>query len=130
MKPPKMLDNKKYRVIDELKEELNKSSRLSVISAYFTIYVYAELKKELSKIDNMRFIFTEPTFINKDEELIREYYIEINPEKKMSGNEFELKLRNEMKQAAIARECAEWLEKRRKLSLLKSRIQPNQGWYI
>lgn len=119
MKPPKMLDNKKYRVIDELKEELNKSSRLSVISAYFTIYAYAELKKELSKIDNMRFIFTEPTFINKDEELIREYYIERNPEKKMSGNEFELKLRNEMKQAAIARECAEWLEKKTEIKSLK-----------
>lgn len=119
MKPPKMLDNKKYRVIDELKEELNKGSKLSVISAYFTIYAYAELKKELSKIDNMRFIFTEPTFINKDEELIREYYIERNPEKKMSGNEFELKLRNEMKQAAIARECAEWLEKKTEIKSLK-----------
>ena len=70
MKPPKVLDNKKHRVVDELKEELNKGSKLSVISAYFTIYAYAELKKELSKIDNMRFIFTEPTFVHKDQELI------------------------------------------------------------
>ncbi len=84
---PKVLDNKKYRVVDELKEGLNKGSRLSVISAYFTIYAYAELKKELSKIDNMRFIFTEPTFVKKDKELIREYYIERNTEKIVSGNE-------------------------------------------
>ncbi|MDI9467673.1 MAG: helicase, partial [Bacillota bacterium] len=110
MRPPKVLDNKKYRVVDELRAELCKDSKLSVISAYFTIYAYADLKRELSKIDNMRFIFTEPTFVHKDQELIREYYIERNPEKKMSGNEFEIKLRNEMKQAAIAKECAQWLE--------------------
>ena len=119
MKLPKVLDNKKYRVVDELKEVLNKGSKLSVVSAYFTIYAYAELKKELSKIDNMRFIFTEPTFVHKDQELIREYYIERNPEKKMSGNEFEIKLRNEMKQASIAKECAKWLEKKAEIKSLK-----------
>ena len=97
MRSPKVLDNKKYRVVDELKAELRKGSKLSVISAYFTIYAYAELKKELSKIDNMRFIFTEPTFVHKEQELIREYYIERNLKKKISGNEFEIKLRNEMK---------------------------------
>lgn len=58
MKVPKVLDNKKYRVVDELREEMHKGSALSVISAYFTIYAYAALKKELHKIDKMRFIFT------------------------------------------------------------------------
>ena len=67
----------------------------------------------------MRFIFTEPTFVHKEQELIREYYIERNPEKKISGNEFEIKLRNEMKQAAIAKECAEWLEKKAEIKSLK-----------
>ncbi|MGI6771917.1 MAG: helicase-related protein [Acutalibacteraceae bacterium] len=119
MKSPKVLDNKKYRVVDELKEEIRKGTKLSVISAYFTIYAYAELKNELSKIDNMRFIFTEPTFVHKEQELIREYYIERNPEKKISGNEFEIKLRNEMKQAAIAKECSEWLEKKAEIKSLK-----------
>ncbi|NLU35891.1 MAG: DEAD/DEAH box helicase family protein, partial [Clostridiales bacterium] len=122
MRPPKVLDNKKNRVVDELKAELRKGSKLSVISAYFTIYAYAELNKELSKIDSMRFIFTEPTFVRKDKELIREYYIVRNPEKKISGNEFEIKLRNEMKQAAIAKECAQWLEKKAEIKSLK---QPN-----
>jgi len=119
MMSPKVLDNKKYRVVDELKGEIRKGTKLSVISAYFTIYAYAELKNELSKIDNMRFIFTEPTFVHKEQELIREYYIERNPEKKISGNEFEIKLRNEMKQAAIAKECAEWLEKKAEIKSLK-----------
>ena len=77
MKPPKMLDNKRNgKVSDELRENLGKGSKLSVISAYFTIYAFNDLKKELSKIDKMRFIFTEPTFVKKDQELIREYYID------------------------------------------------------
>jgi len=119
MRSPKVLDNKKYRVVDELKAELHKGSKISVISAYFTIYAYAELKKELSKVENMRFIFTEPTFVHKNQKLIREYYIEHNPEKKISGNEFEIKLRNEMKQAAIAKECARWLEKKAEIKSLR-----------
>lgn len=119
MKVPKVLDNKKNKVVDELKNELKKGSKLSVISAYFTIYAYAELKKELSKIDNMRFIFTEPTFVKKDRELIREFYIEHTNGKKLSGNDFEIKLRNEMKQAAIAKECAKWLSEKAEIKSLK-----------
>ena len=88
-KPPKILDNKRNgKVAYELRENLKKGSKLSVISSYFTIYAYADLKKELSKIDKMRFIFTEPTFVKKDRELIREFYIDHKNEKGISGNEF------------------------------------------
>ena len=42
----KVLDNKNNgRVIDELKAGLETSSKLSIISAYFTIYAFQELKK-------------------------------------------------------------------------------------
>lgn len=120
IKFPRMLDNKRNgKVIDELKDDLTKNSKLSVISAYFTIYAYAELKKELSKIDSMRFIFTEPTFVKKNKELLREYYIKHDAAKKVSGNEFEIKLRNEMKQAAIAKECAQWLKNKVEIKSLK-----------
>ncbi len=126
IKSPKMLDNKRNgKVIEELKNDLAKGSRLSVISAYFTIYAYAELKKELSKIDSLRFIFTEPTFIKKNKELLREYYIEHDVAKRVSGNEFEIKLRNEMKQAAIAKECAQWLREKAEIKSLK-RANPAQ----
>lgn len=120
IKFPRMLDNKRNgKVIDELKDDLTKNSKLSVISAYFTIYAYAELKKELSKIDSMRFIFTEPTFVKKNKELLREYYIKHDAAKKVSGNEFEIKLRNEMKQAATAKECAQWLKNKVEIKSLK-----------
>lgn len=119
VRQPKMIDNKRNgKVCDELRENLKKGSRLSVISAYFTIYAFNELKKELSKIDNMRFIFTEPSFVKKDVELIREYYIDKN-EKSISGNEFEIKLRNELKQAHIAKECAAWIKEKVEIKSLK-----------
>lgn len=130
IKPPKMIDNKRNGiVIDEIKNNIRKGSKLNVISAYFTIYAYAELKKELSRVDNMRFIFTEPTFINKDNELSREYYLDnldnLN-EKNISGNQFEIKLRNEMRQSAIAKECAKWIEDKVEFRSLKipNTVQP------
>lgn len=117
----KLLDNKlNGKVVDELKDSLKKCSKLSVISAYFTIYAFEELKKELSKIDSLRFIFTEPSYNKQDDELIRQYYIS----RKMNsnslfGNEFEIKLRNELKQASIAKECAQWLKEKAEIRALK-----------
>lgn len=120
MKFPKMLDNRgNGTVVDELLEGIKNGSKLSIISAYFTIYAYAELKKELSGIEEMRFLFTEPTFIKSNDELIREYYISRNPERKISGNEFEIKLRNELGQAHIAKECAGWVRDKAKFKSLK-----------
>lgn len=109
MKAPKTLDNKKNGfVYKELQENIKKGSKLSVISAYFTIYAYWELEKDLNKIDSMRFIFKEPSFIKNKKEEVREYYI--NNEKGIFGNEFEIKLKNEMKQGSVARKCAEWIK--------------------
>lgn len=119
IRTPKMIDNKRNgRVIDELRSNLRKGSRLSVISAYFTIYAYAALKKELSRIDKMRFLFTESPFAESDE-VKREFYID-NKRRSVAGNECEIKLRNEMKQAAIARECAKWLEEKVEVKSLRS----------
>ena len=61
----KLIDNKQYgRVGDVLKIHIKENSKLSIIASYFTLYAFDELKEELSKIDNLRFIYTEPTFVN------------------------------------------------------------------
>ena len=123
MKEPKILDNKQFgRVGDELKKNIKSGSKLSVISAYFTIYAFNELYKELNKIDKMRFIFTEPTFVKNEKEVIRQYYINRDLEKNISGNEFEIKMRNKLNQANIAKECANWLKEKVEIKSLK---QPN-----
>ena len=112
MKLPKMLDNKRNgKVVDELRDNIKKGSKLSVISAYFTIYAFNELYKELNKIDSMKFIFTEPTFVQDPKEVTRQFYIE-RPYNKLGGNEFEIRLRNELKGAYIAKECAEWIREK------------------
>lgn len=121
MKPPKMLDNKRNgSVADELRENISKGSKLSVMTAYFTIYAFAELKKELMKVDGVRMLFTDPIFIKNEEEPSREYYINHPAGQALSGNQYEIKLRNEMCQASVARECAQWLERKAQVKMFTS----------
>lgn len=43
MKLPKIIDNKRNgKVVTELKDNICNGSKLSIISAYFTIYAYNE----------------------------------------------------------------------------------------
>src|SRR5699024_10100147 len=95
---------------------LRKGSKVSIAAASFSIYAYDQLKKELEGIDEFRFVFTSPTF-NKDsaKKDKREFYIpKRGREADLFGSEFEVKLRNEMTQKAIAKECAEWIRKKAK----------------
>ena len=78
MKAPKILDNKTNFVYEELEENIKKGSKLSVISAYFSMYAYNSLKKRFNQIDNMRFIFTKPSFLKDDTKESRQYYIDNN----------------------------------------------------
>ena len=76
MKPPKMIDNKKNgTVAEELRAEITKDSKLSVMTAYFTIFAFAELKKELMKVDRVRLLFKYPVFNKGEQEEKREYYL-------------------------------------------------------
>lgn len=111
---PKMIDNINLRVRDDLKETITKRSKLRVAAACFSIYAYEELKKSLSGIEDLQFIFTSPTFTTeKTEKSKREFYIpRITREKSLYGTEFEVRLRNELTQRAIARECADWIRKK------------------
>ena len=51
------------RLGDALAHSIDEDAKLSIISSYFTLFAYVELKEELSKIDEVRFLFSEPTFI-------------------------------------------------------------------
>jgi hypothetical protein len=101
-------------VKDDLVKAIEPGSRLSIAAACFSIYAYNELKKQLHEIEELRFIFTSPTFVTeKTPTEKREFYIpRLNREKSLYGTEFEVKLRNELTQKAIARECAAWIQKK------------------
>lgn len=87
---------------------------MSIAASCFSIYAYQELRKELENIDELRFIFTSPTFItDKTNKEQREFFIpQLNRERSLTGSEFEILLRNKLTQKAIARECTEWIRKK------------------
>lgn len=111
---PKMIDNINTRVRDDLTETITKKSKLRIAAACFSIYAYEELKKNLSGIEDLQFIFTSPTFtMDKAEKSKREFYIpRMTREQNLYGTEFEIRLRNELTQRAIAKECAEWIKQK------------------
>ena len=112
----KQFDNIIHTVAGDLKEQLHRGSKVSVAAACFSIYAYEALRKELSDIDEFRFIFTSPTFIKEHTaKQQKEFYIpRLQRERALYGSEFELRLRNQMSQRAIAKECAEWIRTKAK----------------
>ena len=57
-------DNHEYGTVGEyLQQQIQPNSQLSIVSAFFTIYAYQQLKEKLGSIDRLRFLFGEPTFI-------------------------------------------------------------------
>ena len=110
----KLIDNIRCTLQDDLKEQLRSGSRLSIAASCFSIYAFQELKEALKDIKELRFIFTSPTFTaEKTPKQQREFYIpRLDRERTLYGSEFEVKLRNELTQKAIARECAEWIREK------------------
>lgn len=110
----KILDNVNNTLRDDLRVEMKRGSKVSVAAACFSMYAYQELKKQLESIDEFRFIFTSPTFTKeKSSKEKREFYIpRLSRETSLYGTEFEIKLRNEMTQKAIAKECADWIKRK------------------
>lgn len=118
---------------EDLKQTLRPGAKLQIAASCFSIYAYAALKKELESIDALEFIFTSPTFIpeqatDKFKKQQREFYIpQLNRENSLYGSEFEIQLRNQLTQRAIAKECADWI--RKKVTFKSNKTQsPMQGF--
>lgn len=109
------LFNNTTRVVkDDLEKELHTGSRVSIAAATFSIYAYQALKAQLESCKELRFMFTSPTFVaEKTAKERREFYIpRLQREKSLYGTEFEVRLRNELKQKAVAKECADWMRRK------------------
>lgn len=109
-----VINNISKKLRDDLKEEISSDSHLSIAAACFSIYAFDELRTELEEIEELRFIFTSPSFVTEKESKERkEFYIpRLDRERSVTGTEFEIKLRNELSQKAIARECADWIKRK------------------
>lgn len=118
----KILDNKKYgNVVDCLKENIIPNSQMSIISAYFTIFAYKELQSELSKIKDLRFLFTQSSFLDHSMEITRDFSIKSNIKTSVSGNKYEIKLKNSLNQSYIAKECANWIKDKVEIKSIKEK---------
>jgi SNF2 family DNA or RNA helicase len=99
-------DNHKRGIVaDFLRAKIHAGSRLSVVSAYFTIYAYEALREHLDQIEHLDFLFGEPRFIAS-----------LDPDKTekkafiLDGNG--LHLANHLKQKRVAHDCAEWIRQK------------------
>ena len=102
---------------DFLKEAISSNSDVSIVSAYFTIYAYHHLKNNLDGINNLKFLFGEPTFIKS-----------LDPDKintrdfKIEDDKIAIPIEKRLCQKTIARECAEWIKKKTEI---RSMVKPN-----
>ena len=110
-----LIDNKSKLLGDDLQKEITKGAKLRMVASYFSIYAFEALREELSEIEDLQFIFPSPTFVSKGiqdniKKEKREYYIpQRMTEHSLYGTEFEVRLRNQLTQKVIAKECADWI---------------------
>ena len=87
-----------------------------------SIYAYKELREELNKVDNIRFLFTEPTFTkNKETKDVKKEFLlkKKYREDSLAGNEYEIALKNELNQSAVAKEFTEWIKNKVNIKSVK-----------
>jgi len=114
----RIVDNITTLLGDDMKSELSGADRLSVAAAVFSIYAFDSLKAQLNEISEFRFIFTSPAFVangsvDRMQKERRQFFIPKEAsEESVSGNQFEIQLRNKMTQRAVARECADWIRRK------------------
>ncbi len=100
-----------------LSEHITPNSDLSIVSAYFTIYAYQELKACLDQVNSLSFLFGQPRFIN-----------EIDPNKtdrkqyKIEDDCLVIPLGKRLVQRKAAKDCSDWI--RNKVEI-RSMVKPN-----
>jgi len=116
--PSSIKDNRaRGSVGNFLKEQIDKGSKLSIVSAYFTIYAYNKIKDKLDSIENLNFLFGEPTFIKTVDPDGKNY-----KEFKIEDDKLIIPLENRLQQKNVAKECAKWITNKVNV---KSMVKPN-----
>ena len=126
--PPKptILDNRSLQtsVGGYLQAQLADGSKiLRIVSAYFTVYAYDKLRKQLKNTGTVRFLYGDPGSVGEIDPGIK-------PRKGFDLTERGLSPTQVLQQKCLARECAEWIEKKvkvrtvRQLNFLHGKIVP------
>ena len=107
-----------------LEAKIKSGSRLSIVSAYFTIYAYDALKERLDDIESLQFLFGEPSFVNR-----------LDPsktEKKAFVVDTDgLRLSNQLQQKRAAKACANWIESKVEIrTITKSNLLHGKMYHV
>lgn len=115
----RIIDNVNELLGDDLKGEVGTGSKLRIAASTFSIFAFEALRKELERIEELEFVFTSPSFVAADatDQLPKErrqFFIPTarDGESSLYGSQFEIRLRNQLTQRAIARECADWVRRK------------------
>ena len=114
MSDNKTIDNNKIKLYEDFKNEIKncKNVKINVFMKYFSMYALSKLKDEISSVESFNFIYNSPIF-EKEKKERKEFYIQsTDREKSISGNQVEIKLKNELSQKYIAKECIEFIKKK------------------
>ncbi len=95
---------KKGTVGSFLIDKIKNNVELSFVSAYFTIYAFEKLQKELGNINHLRFLFGEPKFVKSIDKL-REF-------KEYKVQDEDIKIDNMLQQKKVAKDCADWIKEK------------------
>jgi len=111
-------DNYSYGTVgDFLKHAISSNSEVSIVSAYFTIYAYHQLKDNLDEIKNLRFLFGDPAFVKS-----------VDPDKintrgfRIEDDKISIPLESRLTQGKVAKECSDWIKAKTEI---RSMVKPN-----
>jgi len=91
-----------------LQEKIQSGSKLSIVSAYFTIYAFDALKSQLTVIEDLQFLFGEPRFLRSlDPDRTDKKSFQIEDDGLLLQNHLE---QNRLEQKRVAKECADWIQ--------------------
>ena len=97
-----ILDNRQRRVVDYLRQHLVAAEVFRLVSAYFTIYGYEALQRQLRGVADVRFLFGEPASVgalDPGEKALKAFAL----------TEDGLAPQCTLQQKYLARQCAEWI---------------------
>lgn len=89
---------------DFLRKHLRKGTEMAIVSAYFTIHAYEHLREHLETIEDLRFLFGEPSLVG---------VVQGEQESKVFRlTDQGMSLNNQLEQSRLARECAAWIREK------------------
>ena len=99
-----ILDNRTAKVFHYLQENLANADSFRLVSAYFSIYGYNLLAKELNTVRQVCFLFGDPASIKEPDPVAKE-------PKSFAFTERGLSPHRTLQQKQLARQCAQWMQK-------------------